>query len=120
VKSVCDYLAITDEDAIIYGNAPGCNSELEVEVACQEGVDDNDRSQLIIYPNPASDMLFIESAEEKIESIIIFDSKGEEVTRRQGDREKAVIRVDGLEPGIYLVRVETESGVVGRKVVVRR
>jgi hypothetical protein len=102
----------------------GCESEFSPEscVLLTEIpiIEEEENGTVKIYPNPASEVLFIESAEEKIESIIIFDNRGEEVTRRQGDREKAVIPVDGLAPGIYLVRVETGSGVVGRKVVVRR
>ena len=76
-----------------------------------------------IYPNPASDVLFIE-AEEEIESVSIFDSRGETVKRWNGgtveqwNGEKVEIPLIGLVPGLYLVRVETGSGVVGRKVVI--
>ena len=85
-----------------------------------------------VYPNPASDVLYIESAE-KIESVSIFDSRGgtlelwnsgtmEQPNERSGEQAMGHLEVplSGLAPGLYLVRVETDGGVIGRKVVVRR
>jgi len=46
--------------------------------------------------------------------------QGDRETRRQGDKETGRIDVGGLAPGLYLIRVELRSGVVGRKVVVGR
>jgi hypothetical protein len=74
---------------------------------------------LKIYPNPASDVLFIESAE-VITGVTIFDGRGEEVKRKRGDGETRRIDVKGFATGLYFVRVETGSWVVGRKVVVGR
>jgi hypothetical protein len=135
LQSVCNYLASPNGTINIYDNAVGCNSQIEVETACAVDLADNSfpENHLTIYPNPASDVLFIESSE-KLESVSIFDSRGDKVVRwygdkgrigdresgRQGDKERGRINVGELAPGLYLVRVETGSGVVGRKVVVRR
>jgi len=81
--------------------------------------EEESRSKVNIYPNPASDVLFIES-EEEIKSVSIFDSQGDKVIRWNGDKGKLEVGLNGLAPGLYLVRVETGSGVVGRKVVVNR
>jgi hypothetical protein len=75
--------------------------------------------EIKLYPNPASDLVFIESSE-KVKSVRIFDGRGEEVTRRQGDREKAVIRVSGLAPGLYLVRVNAGEENVSKKIIIMR
>jgi hypothetical protein len=101
---------------------------------CPLGIKEEQNSFVLnIYPNPASDMLYIE-AEEEIESVSIFDSRGETVKRwnsgtveqwNNGTVERwnggtVEIALKGLAPGLYLVRVEMGSGVVGRKVVVGR
>jgi len=88
-----------------------------------EGIDnEDDPSLLIIYPNPASDVLFIKS-EEKIESVSIFDSKGiKQLNNRTIEplnNETVEIPVGSLAPGLHLVRVETDGGVIGRKVIIR-
>ncbi len=94
--------------------------------------EEEDKVTLTIYPNPASDVLFIESAE-VIKSVIIFDSRGmtieqlnnrtiEQPNGRSVEQAKDhlwVVPLAGLAPGLYFVRVETDSGVVGRKVVIR-
>ncbi|MBU2649916.1 MAG: T9SS type A sorting domain-containing protein [Bacteroidetes bacterium] len=35
VQSICDYLAVPGSNVEIWGNAPGCNSQEEVEEACE-------------------------------------------------------------------------------------
>jgi len=49
----------------------------------------------------------------------IFDGRGEEVTRRPGDREKTVIQVSGLAPGLYLVRVDLGDVRINKKIIVK-
>jgi hypothetical protein len=91
---------------------------------CEGIYDEVQKFYLSIYPNPASDVLFIESSEQ-IERVSVFDSKGGQVVGWSGGQVvgwsggRVEIPVKGLVPGLYLVRVETGSGVVGRKVVVR-
>jgi len=115
--------------AIYESESDQCESDLSNEacVVCETFISEEEsRSNLMIYPNPASDMLYIESLE-KVESIRIFDGRGAQVVGWSsgqvvgwsGGQEK--VPVDGLLPGLYLVRVETAGGgVIGRKVVVGR
>jgi hypothetical protein len=103
-------------------------------VICPLGIKEEQNSLAInIYPNPASDVLYIE-AEEEIEGVSIFDGRGitiEQLNNRTIDQPNkqsddpamghlVEVSLNGLAPGLYLVRVETGSGVIGRKVVVRR
>lgn len=78
---------------------------------------------LKIYPNPASDLIHIQSSE-KIQSIFIYDSKGDKVIRWEGGKVGKVGKVEipmhGLASGLYLVKVETGGCVVSGKVVIRR
>jgi len=53
VKSICDYLVSPNGEVEIHDNAPGCNSQAEVEEACTVGIpDQRSDSQLSAYPNP--------------------------------------------------------------------
>jgi hypothetical protein len=53
VRSVCDYLAVYGADVEINNNAPGCNSQEEVE-ACGVGIGEvvSRQSLVVSYPNP--------------------------------------------------------------------
>jgi hypothetical protein len=54
VQSLCDYLASPNGTIEIHDNASGCNSQAEVEEACEaSGIEDLIFSdQVFIYPNP--------------------------------------------------------------------
>ncbi len=114
----------------------GCVSDFSADTcivltSVDPGISEKE-DHLKIYPNPASDVLFIESAE-VIKSVNIFDSRGmtieqlnnrtiEQPNGRSVEQAKDhlwVVPLAGLAPGLYFVRVETDSGVVGRKVVIR-
>ena len=117
----------------IYYN--GCESEYSPESCLLltdiPSVNHEDNGTLKIYPNPASDVLFIE-AEEEIESVCVIDIRGETVEQWNGETVEqwnggtverwnggtVEIALNGLPPGLYLVRVETGSGVVGRKILI--
>ena len=90
--------------------------------ACEicEGIDEkNTEFNLAIYPNPASDLLHVESLE-RLQSISIYDARGDKVIWWEGDKAVVEIPVNELVPGLYLVRVETYSGTIGRKVIISR
>ena len=68
-----------------------------------------------IYPNPASDNLFIQSPE-AILSLQLFDIQGREVYSSTVNTE--AIDVNGFSKGIYILKVVSEKGVVSKKVIV--
>jgi len=124
-SAICEPLGSTHFykiTALYFSELDTCESAFTYEAGdfCEGESEMGDAILLNIYPNPASNVLYIESAEE-IKRLSIFDSRGGSVeTGRQGDKETGRIDVGGLAPGLYLVRVETVSGVVGRKVVKNR
>jgi hypothetical protein len=87
-----------------------------------EGSDDTSDSPtpadavVIVYPNPARDVLYIRSAV-AIEQVVIRDLSGQQVKRFTApvDRE---IDVSDLSPGVYLVGITTTYGETIRKIVI--
>ena len=72
-------------------------------------------SPFTIYPNPVKDVLFIRS-EEKIKSLRILSVSGEQLLAFYPESSETVeVPVSGLSKGIYLLRVESESGITTRK-----
>jgi hypothetical protein len=72
---------------------------------------------LRIYPNPANDLLFIDSPG-KIESIIIYNGRGEKVMSIAGNGKKMSVPVDGLAPGLYVVRIDMGYELIMRKIII--
>ncbi len=117
---VCNYpliCAIINEPTVykvIHNNAPGCNSEEEVELSCQEGFNDpkldtNETSlasQLLYYPNPVSEILTINVSEYfTYNKAIVFSLIGKKLFETTNEK----IDFSSLSDGIYFVVIETDK-----------
>ncbi len=67
------------------------------------------RSNIIAYPNPTTNILFVES-DSKIKSIMVFEMNGKLLKQKNCTNRKEHISLDNLSPGIYLLRVLDVSG----------
>jgi len=77
-------------------------------------------SGLIIHPNPTTGELTITNAESQITEIEIFDMMGRNVeTRLIASLQNGTIDISHLPNGVYFLRIQTENGVVTRKMVKR-
>ena len=83
------------------------------------GIDDNLAIPVRIYPNPASDKVFIET--EGILSVRLFDLFGQCITKKEGDKSDTMeISLNNLPSAIYTIEILTEKGRVIRKLNVTR
>ena len=88
------------------------------------GVNEMAESDIRIYPNPTTGELRIENGELKIENVEIFDIYGRKVlapslTVLQFGKLTASQSYDltVLQPGIYFIKIETEAGIITKKVI---
>ncbi|MEN8224613.1 MAG: T9SS type A sorting domain-containing protein [Bacteroidota bacterium] len=70
-----------------------------------------------VYPNPARDMVNIVT-ESKIELVHIYNNAGQIVASEQGNAKHLQVNISQYNPGIYLLRIQTEDGVSTRRIVV--
>jgi hypothetical protein len=112
VQSICDLLANPIGGIYIGNNAPGCNSQQEVENACAAiGVQDlTPESILSVYPNPTSTTITVEVFAHG--SISILNISGQKILHREISKPTTTIDVSGLKNGIYFVQVTCERAVL--------
>lgn len=100
------------------------NENHTVNVTCEadnNGDDDHDAiadyamGSLIVFPNPATDVLNIQSVK-MLESIEIYDLSGRMVCRSMNAGETA-INVSGLTPGVYFVKAIADGQIATAKFV---
>jgi hypothetical protein len=73
---------------------------------------------LNIYPNPANEILNIESnTESKIGFIELFNIQGTIVKSVYIGVKKTSINISGLPDGLYIIRVQNENGVTQKKLI---
>jgi hypothetical protein len=66
--------------------------------------------KFLLYPNPATDVLFIVGAFSEGSSVIITDQLGKSVMRQELQSDNNQVDVSGLPGGIYLVKITIENG----------
>jgi starch-binding outer membrane protein SusE/F len=72
-----------------------------------------------IYPNPASDKLFIHSANKTINRIQIADFAGKVVFTSNQASQNKTIDLTGITRGLYLIRVQTTDNVYTSKIRIK-
>ncbi len=90
--------------------------DVTVRDCTYDGVEEIDKVDINISPNPATNQFTIENSQLRINVIHIYNVLGEEVLERIVNSEKA-IDVSTWNAGVYFVEVETEKGIVRKKLV---
>lgn len=78
-------------------------------------VDENE-SAFSIYPNPVNSTLYIQGGDTEY-SYVMFNGMGQQVANGNA-KGNATISVNGMNKGVYFLRVSTSNGVTTKKVVV--
>lgn len=77
--------------------------------------DINPTNNVKIYPNPAKNQVVILG--EGIESIVIFDIRGQKVVEKQASANPMVVSLEGLSMGVYVVQITHKNGFLTRKLI---
>ena len=119
IQSICDYLAVPNGSINIYDNAPGCNSQQEVEEACEAVYiyENNPKYNFLIYPNPATNEIFIQSNSSiKTTDINIYNTIGQVVLQEKQPFDK--IDISRLSRGLYFIELVSNEIRIREKLIV--
>ncbi len=120
VESICGYLADPSGIVQIFDNAIGCNSQQEIQEACDEITveEHNSVNQISIFPNPAFDQLTIRSnPSKKIKSVRIYNQIGESVFLIYPLNN--TINISSIQQGIYVIEVKYTDSIIRQKLIIR-
>jgi hypothetical protein len=73
----------------------------------------------LAYPNPAISAIHIISGDQLIQNAILYDLMGKEVKRIDNslNEESLLMKIDGLSPGVYLLKIITPDKTYQQKVI---
>jgi len=81
-----------------------------------DGIENYLSKEIVIYPNPTNGLLTIENGQLKIEKVEIFDVFGRKVeTWRAASLQSYDITL--FPAGVFFIKIETEKGVVTKKII---
>ena len=75
------------------------------------GVDDNINLDLKVYPNPANDIINVES--QNMKRVSIFNLYGVQIESKEVNNDHSVFSTDNLSQGTYILKVESHDGRIG-------
>ncbi len=99
-------ITVTTEDG---GHTASC----EIVVASTIGINSVFATDLVIYPNPAIDILHIDIADKNF-TVKLYNLNGQQILQSQNKRD---LSVTDLPSGIYMLQIITEEGVYNQKIV---
>ena len=100
----------------VFTNQYGCDSTVNLTLIVESPLSVHSLDEVIIYPNPVSDRISISGLNEP-SIITVFDSVGRPLLITESSEEKVIVPID-LDPGIYVVNVESSQGSRKIKVLV--
>lgn len=114
IYSICAYINSENPDVIIAYNDLGCANQTQVEELCITDINDhfsNDIS-MNLYPNPAKDNLEIifDDNLSPLFKYSIFNLNGQTIVFNMHYHSHTEIKVSSLSSGIYILKLELESG----------
>ena len=102
-------LIITDEDVVV--------NDVWAEPT---SVDEQELVNISVFPNPASGNVNVVS-QTKIKSIVVFDISGKMMLSNMNvDEFEYRFDVSPMEPGLYIIQLQTEHGWISRKLQVNK
>lgn len=119
VKSVCDYLANPSGTITISNNNTGCNTQAEVETACENvSIEEFISNEFFeIFPNPANNRLTIKNKKNlEINEINIFNQLGENIWNGKSNCKS--IDISKLNKGIYIIELKVENNNYRKKLII--
>lgn len=119
IESLCGALALPGVTAHIQNNGVGCDSETEMQTACDElnSIEVENRLVFQMYPNPADDILHFKT--DGIYRVNIYDGAGREIKSIFTAENGGLLPVEDLLPGIYIIRAEKDGIQISEKLIVK-
>jgi len=103
-------------DGDVTGNHGGQDMWV-VKLASVNGIDDVIEDHFSISPNPSNGIFYIELNELHGASLTITEALGKEVLSTKVHEQRTTLDLSQEPKGIYLVNVQTEQGIISRKLV---
>ncbi len=107
--------SVSGSYAVEVTNASGCSVVSECYNVSVMSIKDIEQTAVVLYPNPATTMLYLETPQQ-IKRITIINMAGQTVLKNRNTKE---IDVSALAQGYYIITAKTDKGIWKSKFVKR-
>ncbi|GAB4298035.1 MAG: hypothetical protein Kow0068_22050 [Marinilabiliales bacterium] len=101
-------------------NTNGCSDIDTIIITVNYGLLCNNfsQNQIYIYPNPASDYIFIENDNAKPVSYRLCDINGQILFKRIFNNNKEIINIKNFNPGVYILQLNLDNKIIKEKIII--
>ncbi len=93
---------------------------LQYVISTSLAVDDLSRNKgILLYPNPATEKVFIRSSGDSVQSYQIYDLGGKLLQSQKVDCRECEVNVSGLTKGVYIISFDMNGQKVSRKIIIK-
>lgn len=96
----------------------GPSNVIEVRYEPQLEVNSKILAEIQVYPNPAVHELFIDNLPQGVKNIKIINSWGMVVYNMNINQNNKRIKVDNLQDGIYILKIQYHNGIFSKKILI--
>ena len=107
VRSICSATDVSPWTALA---TSGCDTNVTNYLATLSTNDFSFKNNFKIFPNPSSDILFIENFEKQILKIDFFDLQGRIIKTINENKNEYQIDISNLQATTYIIKLSTETG----------
>ncbi|WP_051224503.1 DUF7619 domain-containing protein [Flavobacterium tegetincola] len=114
--TLSDDLVINSADIFFDYNFPIITNDEQTVFADLSKNDFNKDVSIIVYPNPAENVIYIKS-ESTIHSIQMYDAQGRMIQAKLSSNVSEVVNLTNYSSGLYFITVKTEKGIKTQKII---
>jgi len=70
---------------------------------------EKEKTEILLYPNPATDHVVISSKTANLKTIAVYDTKGRLIRAMNAAGNQMNLSLEGMAPGLYILQVQTDE-----------
>ncbi len=119
IKALENYNGETLKGSIVFSPQPLIGTHtIQVTLDATAGVDLLETDNTSLFPNPANDVVYIQSSS-VIKSITVYDVQGRKIQTTEETSQDSKVNTSGMNSGVYFFSIETEKGTIVKKVLIQ-
>jgi len=93
-------------------------ANITIDSACALGTEDFEFQNINVYPNPATNAVFLDNSKAQFDSVVVYNNLGQEIlTQKLNSTNQENIDINALASGIYLLKFKHNEKTILKTII---